>query len=489
MFLGRNHELQRLQTFLQQPGSGFTYMRGRRRVGKSWLLKKFQQKQKSFCFYFSGAADENTSSTIKRFVIEWEQLAQTRSLSELSHTALIWNRIFQEMSSFAQTKQDPVILIFDEIQWIAKKGSGFVGNLKEAWLDWEKSGNVKVIVCGSSNKFFNEYTGGEEKILRGIKTSASIWVEPFTLSEVKEYYFPNWSLEEICLTYMMFGGIPYYLTQIQSDKGFVHAINHAAFIEDSIFLEEIDEVLQMEFNKRGVKTVKKILSSLGQDGSLQKTIHTKTGISLSTLSEVLERLVDYGLVFKKLPAHKKPERNESGYLYYMKDFFLNFYFQILEPLQTKIKGNTKGLLFPYACLQSNTGFYIPNFSGKAFELLIRCILENKNRREGRIFERLQLLDENYNVSTYWDKHTQIDLIVEHHKDRLTRILECKWISSKVDRSAEYINELLSKSYPVLEGFTKKYFLVLSQDVSKSFRECAEEKNIGLINLSDLCDRS
>ena len=56
--------------------------------------------------------------------------------------------------------------MFDEIHWIAKRNSGFVSKVKRAWLSWEKAGNIKVIICGSSNRFFDDKTGTASSILR-----------------------------------------------------------------------------------------------------------------------------------------------------------------------------------------------------------------------------------------------------------------------------------------------------------------------------------
>ncbi len=483
-FVGRIKELTLLKEFVEQPGSGFTYVRGRRRVGKSWLLKEFQKKT-GRCFYFAGAADESNKKAIERFTEVWEDFSHTKTLSELQTSFLTWHRIFGEITEFLKKQKKTVILILDEIQWIAKKGSGFIGILKDIWVEWERLGRIKIIICGSSNKFFSDQMfGGEEKILRGLKTRSSIWVEPFTLSQVKKYFFREWSFEEVSLTYMMFGGIPYYLAHIREGLGFIHAINTAAFTENSVFLEEIDEILGLEFNKRGIVTIKKILATLGHRGTSWKSIATKTGIVPSTLTEVLERLVDYGIVYKFLPANKKPIKNEAGYRYAMKDFFMNFYFQVLEPLEARIKNNTHGLLFPYECLVSHHGYYIPRFSGGAFELLIRYILESKSLVEN-IFKKLQLVDENYTVETYWDTHTQIDLIVQHTKDRMVRIIECKWLSDTIDKSSNYISELLSKNYSTPSKYNKKYFLALSQECSKDFKTSAHQKGIEIIQLEDL----
>ena len=154
------------------------------------------------------------------------------------------------------------------------------------------------------------------------------------------------------------------------------------------------------------------------------------------------------------------------------------------PLSYRIKVNKTGLLFPYECLGSNHGYYISNFSGKAFELLVRSILENRSLKE-KIFKKLNLLDVNYDVETYWDNKNQIDLVVEHKTDRVTRIIECKWLSNTVSMNSHLIQQLINKQYPLPQGYLRKNYLVLSQNCSKPMLKASKEFDVGIITLEDL----
>lgn len=476
----RGKELKYLHAFVSEKESGFMYVRGRRRIGKSWLLTTFKQEIGN-CFLFSGSGDSDSKTTIHNFAEEWDRFSKTNNLMKLKSPFLNWKTIFDDISRYVNSSHKTLTLIFDEVQWIAKEKSGFCGKLKAAWVQWQKSGKIKVIICGSSNRFFSRRTGGQEKILRGLQTAASLVVKPLSLKEVLSHCCPEWKRHEVCLLYMMTGGIPYYLEQIDPSKGFIHAINDAIFTNRSLFIEEIDELLDLDFNKSGKKTVKKVLSSLGQDGSSQDNIVKTTGLSSSTVSDILEKLGEYNIVFEKLPAHTRPQRNRAGIRYYMKDFFLNFYFQVIDRMKTKITRNEKGLLFPCEVLQSNTKYYIPNFSGKAFELLVRHVLETSKDFSEAIFDKLLLSDADYDILDYWDRRTEIDLIVEHRKDRLSRIIECKWGNPEVG----WISELLGKIYISPDHYKKKYVLISSERLTKGFIAKAKSIDITLVSTDDL----
>lgn len=476
----REKELKYLRGFVSGKGAGLMYVKGRRRIGKSWLLTTFQE-ETDHCFLFSGSGDSDSKTTIHHFVAEWDKFSKSNNLIKLRSPFLNWKVIFDEISKYVSRKNKTLVLIFDEIQWIAREKSGFCGKLKEAWITWQRSGKVKVIICGSSNRFFSKKTGGQEKILRGLQTTASLNVDMLSLREVYAHCCPRWMLHEVCLLYMMIGGIPYYLEQIDFSKGFIHAVNDALFTNRSIFTEEIEELLSLDFNKSGRKTVKQVLSSLGQSGVSQEKIIDVTGLPSSTVSDILEKLQEYNIVFEKYPAHTRPHKNRAGVRHYMKDFFLNFYFQVIDKMKTKIARNEKGLIFPYDVLQSHTKFYIPCFSGKAFELLVHHVLEKAMGFSETLFDKLLLKDADYEILDYWSQQTEIDLVVEHRRDRLSRIIECKW--GKPDMN--WINGLLGKIYEPPKHYQKKYVLISSEKLTKGFALKAKALDITLVSLEDL----
>lgn len=482
--LAREQELAELQEFIDSPNAGVVFVRGRRRIGKSTLLLALQTSNSNI-FYFSGILDQTSVKTILDFARSWDSFTQFSSISNLRN--LSWKIVFNQMSHFFKQKnkkQKSTVLIFDEIQWIAKTKSGCIGAIKEAYLDWEKYG-VKIILCGSSNKFFEQKSGGDETILRGMRTRSDIWVHPFKLQQVKQFYFPKWKDEEVALIYMFLGGVPYYLNRIENAQiGFMHSLNKAIFSKETIFLEEVDEVLRLEFNERGLTTVKKILGALGENGKTQSEIALRTGISKSTLSQIIDRLCDYGILYIKTIAHKK-NLNEAGVIYYLKDFYLRFYFQVLSFYKDKIENNVKGLLFAQLFHGQQNQYYIPTFSGKAFEMLVRSILLKKDDLSANIFTLLNLVDCDYEILDYWDSQTQIDLIVEHKKDRIARIIECKWVGLDNHALAQYVRETKQKKYTPIAKYSLQYFLIISKNISNEIKSKALKNGVTIITLADL----
>jgi hypothetical protein len=165
-----------------------------------------------------GKVDERSIATQQRLANDWDEFTK-RKLFLKKKQSLTWDRIFTEIGHYIQEGPKPIRIIFDEIQWIAKEGNGFIGTIKQYWLGLEQNKKTRLIICGSSNKFYKNKTGGEEKILRGIKTHSALWIEPFTLTEITKFYTHKWPILGTFFAYLTFGGIPYYWNQLDCQNG------------------------------------------------------------------------------------------------------------------------------------------------------------------------------------------------------------------------------------------------------------------------------
>jgi len=485
-FVGRQQELRQLQAFVDAAGPGFLHVRGRRRVGKSWLLLELLRRREGL--YFHGEQDSSTKQLQQTMAALWDEYTGRKSLSLVRQRDLTWELLFESITDFARQRPDRVVLlVFDEIHWIAKRNSGFVSKIKKAWLSWEKVGNIKLVVCGSSSRFFDDKVSRASSVLRGLRTSADLWVRPFSLREVKQYFFGGWSPEEICLIYMMTGGVPYYLHQVPRIGNFINAVNQAFFTRSTIFLDELDELITLEFNKTTKGRIRQILAALSQQGRTVARIQHATGIPESSVRETIAKLVDYGLVFEKLPMGGSGRKNKSRTRYYMRDFYLNFYFSVLSKHETKIAQNSRANLFA-RLLASKSGYYIPEFTGDAFELLVESVIDcraSSSQRE-KLFEKLGISEAGYRWGHHWQwGETQIDLIVESSADRESRVLEAKWLSTTASVTHGYIEQLEEKAYHPPRGYRISFFLVLSKSPSKGLRNAAAKRDVSLIDLDDL----
>jgi hypothetical protein len=463
--------------------AGFCYLRGRRRVGKSTCLESLSTTYPKIYFYFMGRPDEKASKTLVRCSKSWDQFTGNNLLSRYRTNELNWDLFFESIVQYGQTLTSNICLVFDEIQWIAKEQSGFLGAFKQHWIKIEKIPYLKIIICGSSNKFFHKMTGGEEKLIRGLKTRSDIWLKPLSLKEVKEYYKPNFSDQELLLAYSFFGGIPYYWNQIPSELNFIQAVNKVCFTPKSLFLEEYREMLNLEFQANSIKNLVLILEQIKGSGKTASAITQDARLPHSTVGDLLTKLENYSLVFTKKPLFGKPKEIQRGSLFYMKDFYLNFYFRILSKYKNRIQRNKNNdLIFSQILEASQSGYFIQDYTGHLFELLIQYILENSEDREENIFEKLQIKNCEYEIGFHWDKTVQFDLILHKSSDRIYRFIECKWTQDKdqiLNSISTFSDRVSSFSVP------HQMALCLNYNASTSILKAAKVANVTIISPEDL----
>ena len=483
----RRKLLAELNHFTNDKEVGFVFVRGRRRVGKSWLLSNWQESNPRSIFYFAGKADARGRTHRTEFANSWCRFINNDHLNQIRKELLTWDFIFTEIILNLRKSKKRITLIFDEIQWISADGSGLVGSLKSAWVNIQRYNLANIIICGSSNKFFSTKTGGEETILRGMATRSNIWVPPFSLKETRDLCFPSWKPKEIIMTYMFLGGIPYYLNQIREEDGFIHAINSAIFSKEGIFLKEVDEMLRLEFNKAGAQTVNSILRIIGNSSASQAEVRRKLKLASSTISDVFDKLARFELIFPVndlgLNSSRRLIRQGRETRYRVKDFYLRFFFSVVEPLSTAIRNNinSRTLLFPNRVMSgSSSSFHIMGFSGLGFERLAEYLIENATVKSS-ILKKMKLKDYDFEIGSHRTANTQVDLVIRHASDRTVRIIECKFGREK--RSD--IDDLLAKQFPLKESEHRMNILFYAENISSKFYKYAKEKGVTVLGLPDL----
>ena len=170
------------------------------------------------------------------------------------------------------------------------------------------------------------------------------------------------------------------------------------------------------------------------------------------------------------------KRGEKIYL--MRDFYLNFYFQVLQPLELQIKINRQELLFTQ--LLSKHGYHIVDFTGKAFELLCWSVLASAERRVGNIFDKLRIRTLSYDLFEYRSKKSQIDLVLESGLDRIVRLIECKW-GQNVDPC--WVQQICDKEYPLLQSYSRQNILLVAQ-TSAVLEAAGKSAKVEVLTLED-----
>ena len=332
--LGRQEETQTLKTFLNSKQPQFMAIYGRRRVGKTYLVRSYFSTQKNLIF-FDATGSKNTPMT--------EQIANfTDRIGEVFyHSAKLvqkqnWQATFKVLSEALThiPKDKKIVLFFDEFPWMATKNSRLLQTLDYFWNQyWSKDNRIKLVICGSSaswiiDKIINNKGGLHNRITH------SMLLEPFSLKTTQEFLVgQGFRINHRQLTelYMVTGGVPYYLAKFQKGLSVAQNIEQIAFKKNAFLLNEFDNLFSSLFEKEDIYI--DIIRFISQN---------KTGVSQKKLFSTLKELSKGGQALKKLAALEDagfiksfiPHFNtKRGVHYRLIDEFTIFYLQWIEPIK------------------------------------------------------------------------------------------------------------------------------------------------------------
>lgn len=333
-FIGRKEELKRLYDMTCKKTSSLVALRGRRRIGKSRLVEEFASRMKCRFLSFGGLApSKNTTAEVQK-----EEFCRQMSvnLDQAQIKADDWGNIFSYLAK--ETRDERVVILFDEIAWMGSKDPTFLGKLKNAWdLEFKKNPELMLILCGSVSTWIEENILGHTGFMG--RFSLVLDLKELTLHESAEFLnkvgFCN-SPYEICKILSVTGGIPRYLEEINPDKSADENIKDMCFKSDGILFREFDDIFSDIFEKRssiyekitrGLIDGRKELSEIAEILGLQKSGYVSSYMSDLVMSGFIKR--DY------VWSVKEKAKSRLGF-YRLSDNYLRFYLKYIEPNKEKI---------------------------------------------------------------------------------------------------------------------------------------------------------
>ena len=354
--IARTTETERLLTAYNSKESQFVAVFGRRRVGKTYLIR--QTFKGRFAFQHSGIAKGGMLKQLRHF---------SESLKEVGHIVTHplknWAEGFSELkAAIAKSGLEKKVVFIDEMPWLDTPRSDFITELEAFWNGWASArDDVLLIVCGSAaswivKKLFRNKGGLHNRV------TVRIHLAPFTLKECQEYVKEkNLSLSRkgIAECYMALGGIPYYWNYLERGLSVAQNFDRMFFAEDAPLKREFDELYSSLF--RSAKGHLKIIAALGGKklGMTRDEISRATGLASSgPLSGLLEALEQCGFIRKYNILGRKKQA-----IYQLIDCFSLFHLRFLKEIDgldehwwslsvaSPQQANWRGLAFERLCLQ------------------------------------------------------------------------------------------------------------------------------------------
>ncbi len=335
--VGRIEEINTLQQLLDSNKPEFLALYGRRRVGKTFLIRQFFTQKNVVFFNVTGTKE---GSKLKQLIHFIQQVGKVFYGGVSLAVPKNWDEAFNILTEAIkqQTKSKKIILFFDELPWMATKKSMLLQELDYYWNQhWSNDRRIKLIACGSNaswiiRKIINNKGGLHNRITR------KIHLEPFTLSDTKHYLATQGvklKNQQILLIYMVTGGVPYYLSHIEKGLSAIQIIEKLAFREKSILLEEFDNLFSSLFDQAEVyiQLIKAIASrryGIGQRELLKSIGPSAMG---SVGIKALKDLEETGFIMSFMPYHHE----RQGIYYRLADEYTYFYLQWIAPIRKALQ--------------------------------------------------------------------------------------------------------------------------------------------------------
>ena len=464
-FLGREKEILDLEKEYARDG-GFVVIYGRRRIGKTTLIKQFIKSKTAFYFL---ATKEVESQSMKRFA---GVIARTTGNSVLQKAAFSdWLDLFQAVADYKPNEKK--VLVIDEFPYLVKVNDSFPSILQNAWDEILKDSNVMLILCGSLISMMKKHALSYESPLYGRRT-AQMRIAPLPFTTV--YENQKLSFEEAAEQYSITGGVPKYMEFFSDGQPLYEQIKENVLSKNGFLYEEPNFLLTDEVQ---VPTNYFSIIKVIADGNHKLgTIAGILGLETSALTPYLKTLSELGFIEKQVPVtERNAEKTRKG-LYFISDNFLRFWFRYVYPYKGELElDNTQ------ISLDELDKDFKEKFVAFAYEDICKEIFARLCSDKAIDFTPSK-------IGSYWlnDKsgNTQIDVMAVDTVNKRLFAGECKYhnqpvdadvyfeLVKKVDNSAEIKSAF--KGYTVIYGvFSKSGFTSRMTDISNS------NPNLFLIN--------
>lgn len=480
--VGRDEEIKILEDLFNSNKPEFLALYGRRRVGKTYLIRQFFQNEDAIFFNVTGSKDSALTQQIEHFTKQIGKIFFNDLELKISRS---WDETFEKLTkAFDQAPANKkIILFFDELPWMATRKSGLLQTLDYYWNQfWSNNPKIKLIICGSAaswiiHKIIKNKGGLYNRI------TEKIHLEPFDLPGTKQFLDSQGiklNNKQILFLYMVTGGIPYYLSKVKKGKSATQVIENLAFTKKGFLLDEFDDLFSSLFDDGDihvqiVKTIAKYRYGIGKRKLLEKIgKFALGGGGVKKLRELEE--TGFILSFKPLYHRKK------GTYYRLIDEYTLFYLKWIEPIRESLQkqsldhGN-------WQALQNTPEWY--NWLGYAFESV--CYKHISTIRKTLSISPTALAS-SWRYSPQKgrkNRGAQIDLLFDRKDDAIT-LCEIKYTEEPFELTKDYV-EILNRKIAIFKEQTrtkKQLFLALISANGIKNNYYVEDMVCGVVTLND-----
>lgn len=427
MFVGRKNELEILDQQFRSDKFEFTVIYGRRRVGKTELLKQFMNGKDSI-YYMSLESNAQTNLELLS-----QSVQRRRKDAAAFATFQSYDSLFEFVAESARSER--LIFVIDEYPYLAQAYPE-ISSLIQKYCDqgWKET-KLFLILCGSSMSFMENQILSAKSPLYGRRT-AQIHMNAFDFFETEEFLRPM-PKEDIAVLFTATGGVAEYLNYIDKDKNLEANLISLFFTVSGRLYEEPTNYLKQEL--REPKLYNSILDAIANGASKNNEIATKIKVQTGALNKYLNNLVELGIVIKESPFGNSASRKT---IYRISDGMFRFWYRFVFPNVSAIEiGAGKRLYKDYV------EKFIPSFMGEGFEHIFLNYFDRLNA-EGSLPVLITQRGRWWGNNPIARREEEIDLVGTGGDT--TVYSEVKWTGEKID-------------LPVIQGLIEKSMFIQSKN--------------------------
>ena len=321
--IGRKEEQQILQDCLDSNKPEFVAVYGRRRIGKTFLVKQFFKEK--FDFYITGAYQATKKDQLLNFKMTLESYSGKKR-----KTPQTWLEAFFQLKDYLSSLGDGRKVVFiDELPWFDTPRSNFISAIELFWNQWASDQNLMLVVCGSATSWMVNRLLGDKGGLHN-RVTRSIYLSPFTLGETEAFLSHNhivFNRHQIVECYMMLGGTPYYLNMLQPKLSLAQNINKLFFEENAELKREFDFLFRSLFkDSKNYRKIVEQLSKRAKGMTRQELIDDCKIAENGNLTIVLDDLCNCDFI-RRYTSYNKKQRDV---VYQLTDLFSLFYLKYVR---------------------------------------------------------------------------------------------------------------------------------------------------------------
>lgn len=458
-FINRKEELtlfEKLYKEAEKEGQ-FLVLYGKRRVGKTELIKHFFQDKQHFYYLASRIAARDQLKTVSGVLADYlhEPFLKNTSFSS-------WRDLFDFLAKRMEQNTVPQVLVFDEFPYLVEGDEGMSSYFQYGWDERLKKTKTFLILSGSSIGMMYKHALVYTAPLYGRRTS-QLFLESFSFQEAKKFYNAT-DFEKTFSFYAIGGGVPGYLRQFDTKVSLWENIKGKILTKGTLMNSDPELIISEELQE--LQHYLTILKAIGSGRTKLGEIVNASHLESNVITKYLDVLMRMRWVKREVPVTAERENSKKG-IYMLSDSYFRFYYTFVFPNQSAIEGGQT----EYVLQKIKESF--PYFVSKIYEDTTKEFIQQAIASGA--------LPQFFQMGRWWDKNTEIDLVGLNESENSILFVETKWNSKPI--GIDVLNELKAKTQAVMwgkDGRKEYYGLVAKGVFTDELKEIAKNEKVLLI---------